>query len=53
MLILTDQFDNKTNVKWLEERGTFAGLCPWLCPRDPRALREAISSYQTKFRKAC
>jgi hypothetical protein len=26
------------NVKWLEERGTFAGLCP----RDPRALREAM-----------
>lgn len=49
MLILTDQFDNKTNVKWLEERGTFAGLRP----RDPRALREAISSYQTKFPKAC
>jgi hypothetical protein len=31
-------FDNKANVKWLEERGTFAGLCP----RDPRALREAM-----------
>jgi hypothetical protein len=69
MLILTDQFDNKTNVKWLEERGTFAGLCGMSkrtrtrekkrkasatrkarrdfsgpeVPRDPRALREAIS----------
>jgi len=31
-------FDNKTNLKWLEGRGTFAGLCP----RDPRALREAM-----------
>ena len=37
--LVTDRgFDNKTNVKWLEERGTFAGLCP----RDPRALREAM-----------
>ena len=36
---VTDRgFDNKTNVKWLEERGTLAGLCP----RDPRALREAM-----------
>jgi len=37
--LITDRgFDNKTNVTWLEERGTFAGLCP----RDPRALREAM-----------
>jgi hypothetical protein len=37
--LVTDRgFDNKMNVKWLEERGTFAGLCP----RDPRALREAM-----------
>jgi hypothetical protein len=37
--LVTDRgFDNKTNVKWLEGRGTFAGLCP----RDPRALREAM-----------
>ena len=37
--LITDRgFDNKTNVRWLEERGTFAGLCP----RDPRALREAM-----------
>ena len=37
--MITDRgFDNKANVKWLEERGTFAGLCP----RDPRALREAM-----------
>ena len=37
--LVTDRgFDNKTNVQWLEERGTFAGLCP----RDPRALREAM-----------
>jgi hypothetical protein len=37
--LVTDRgFDNKINVKWLEERGTFAGLCP----RDPRALREAM-----------
>jgi hypothetical protein len=36
--LVTDRgFDNKANVKWLEGRGTFAGLCP----RDPRALREA------------
>jgi hypothetical protein len=27
-----------TLSRWLEERGTFAGLCP----RDPRALREAM-----------
>jgi hypothetical protein len=34
--LVTDRgFDNKTNLKWLEGRGTFAGLCP----RDPRALR--------------
>ena len=31
-------FDNKANVKWLEGRGTSAALCP----RDPRALREAM-----------
>jgi hypothetical protein len=38
--LVTDRgFDNKTNVRWLEERGTFAGLCP----RDPRALREAMN----------
>jgi len=37
--LVTDRgFDNKVNVQWLEERGTFAGLCP----RDPRALREAM-----------
>src|SRR5438105_1700070 len=37
--LITDRgFDNKTNVAWLEERGIFAGLCP----RDPRALREAM-----------
>jgi len=37
--LVTDRgFDNKTNVRWLEERGTFAGLCP----RAPRALREAM-----------
>jgi hypothetical protein len=37
--LITDRgFDNKSNVKWLERRGTFAGLCP----RDPRALREAM-----------
>jgi hypothetical protein len=37
--LVTDRgFDNKMNLKWLEERGTFAGLCP----RDPRALREAM-----------
>ena len=37
--LVTDRgFDNKMNVQWLEERGTFAGLCP----RDPRALREAM-----------
>ena len=39
--LVTDRgFDNKMNVKWLEERGTFAGLCP----RDPRALREAMKN---------
>jgi len=37
-LVADRGFDNKTNVKWLEGRGTFAGLCP----RDPRALREAM-----------
>jgi hypothetical protein len=37
--LVTDRgFDNKTNVKWLEGRGTVAGLCP----RDPRALRAAM-----------
>jgi hypothetical protein len=37
--LATDRgFDNKANVKWLEGRGTFSGLCP----RDPRALREAM-----------
>jgi transposase-like protein DUF772 len=37
--LVTDRgFDNKANVKWLEQRGTFAALCP----RDPRALREAM-----------
>jgi hypothetical protein len=37
--LVTDRgFDNKANVKWLEQRGTFAGLCP----RDPRAMREAM-----------
>jgi hypothetical protein len=37
-LVADRGFDNKANVKWLEERGTFAGLCP----RDPRTLREAM-----------
>jgi hypothetical protein len=37
-LVADRGFDNKTNVKWLEGRGTFAGLCP----RDPRALRQAM-----------
>jgi hypothetical protein len=37
--LVTDRgFENKMNVKWLGERGSFAGLCP----RDPRALREAM-----------
>jgi len=37
--LVTDRgFDNKTNVKWLEGRGTVAALCP----RDPRALRAAM-----------
>jgi hypothetical protein len=41
--LVTDRgFDNKINVKWLEERGTFVGLCP----RDPRALREAMKKDQ-------
>ena len=41
--LITDRgFDNKSNVKWLERRGTFAGLCP----RDPRALREAMKDEQ-------
>src|ERR1700751_3397640 len=37
-LVADRGFDNKTNVKWLEGRGTFAGLCP----RDPRALCQAM-----------
>jgi hypothetical protein len=37
-LVADRGFDNKANVPWLEERGTFAGLCP----RNPRALREAL-----------
>jgi hypothetical protein len=37
-LVADRGFDNKTNVKWLEGRGTFAALCP----RNPRALREAM-----------
>jgi transposase-like protein DUF772 len=37
-LVADRGFDNKTNVKWLEGRGTFAALCP----RSPRALREAM-----------
>jgi hypothetical protein len=37
-LVADRGFDNKTNVQWLERRGTSAGLCP----RDPRALREAM-----------
>jgi hypothetical protein len=37
--LVTDRgFDNKINVKWLEGRGTFPGLCP----RNPHALREAM-----------
>jgi hypothetical protein len=41
--LVTDRgFDNKSNVKWLERRGTFAGLCP----RDPGALREAMKDEQ-------
>ncbi|MBV8328944.1 MAG: hypothetical protein JOZ61_00575 [Verrucomicrobia bacterium] len=37
--LVTDRgFDNKSNVKWLESRGTVATLCP----RDPRALRAAM-----------
>jgi len=37
--LVTDRgFDSQTNVQWLEGRGTFAGLCP----RSPRALREAL-----------
>jgi hypothetical protein len=39
--LVTDRgFDNKTNLEWLKKRGTFAGLCP----RDPRALREAMKN---------
>ena len=41
-LVADRGFDNKTNVKWLEGRGTFAGLCP----RDLRALREAMKDEQ-------
>ena len=37
-LVADRGFDNKTNVKWLEGRGTFAALCP----RNPRALRQAM-----------
>jgi transposase-like protein DUF772 len=37
-LVADRGFDSQTNVEWLEERGTFAGLCP----RNPRALREAM-----------
>jgi hypothetical protein len=37
-LVADRGFDNKINVKWLEGRGTFAALCP----RNPRALREAM-----------
>jgi len=41
--LVTDRgFDNKTNIKWLEQRGIFAGLCP----RDPRALRQAMKDEQ-------
>jgi hypothetical protein len=41
--LVTDRgFDNKTNIKWLEHRGIFAGLCP----RDPRALRQAMKDEQ-------
>jgi hypothetical protein len=50
--LVTDRgFDNKTNVRWLEERGTFVGLCP----RDPRALREAMKDQhfaQAQHRRA-
>jgi len=37
-LVADRGFDNKTNVKWLEGRGTFAALCP----RNPRALCQAM-----------
>jgi hypothetical protein len=37
-LVADRGFDSQTNVQWLQERGTFAGLCP----RNPRALREAM-----------
>src|ERR1700756_1762788 len=37
-LVADRGFDNKTNVNWLEGRGTLAGLCP----RDPRALCQAM-----------
>jgi len=41
--LVTDRgFDSKTNIKWLEQRGIFAGLCP----RDPRALRQAMKDEQ-------
>lgn len=50
--LVTDRgFDNKANVKWLEGRGTFSGLCP----RDPRALREAMKDQrfaQAQHRRA-
>jgi IS5 family transposase len=50
--LATDRgFDNKANVKWLEGRGTFSGLCP----RDPRALREAMKDQrfaQAQHRRA-
>src|SRR5208282_3603624 len=39
--LVTDRgFENKANIKALQERGTFAGLCP----RDARALREAMKN---------
>jgi hypothetical protein len=37
-LVADRGFDSQANVQWLEERGTFGGLCP----RSPRALREAM-----------
>ena len=37
-LVADRGFDSRANVEWLQERGTFAGLCP----RSPRALREAL-----------
>jgi hypothetical protein len=39
--LVTDRgFDNKTNVKWLEGRGTFARLCPRAKERASKPLRE-------------